>query len=342
MRRHLLAVALAATAGCSYDATAPYRGSDPPPPPPVQSSLWIASGITPSLLRLDSAQLHASGSVRATVTVTTPDAVRSTLSGIAFDRAGTLWVASADDSLLLAFSPAALAASGSRAADVVISPVAGSLSAPAALAFDRHHRLWVANFGNGTLVRFDSAQLAAGGALVPAVTLEGPTHPAALAFDSSGTLWVADIRANRLAAYTAAQLEHSGAPVPAIVLRPSADHSLTIPSAIAFDAAGNLWVSCIGSSSLESFGPLQLAASGTPTPRVRLTTNARAVNVPIGLALDDAGALWLLNGDGSLVRFAREQLATSGAPDPATRLQLDRAVVWGLAFWPAPAGLPLH
>src|SRR5439155_940405 len=120
---------------------------------------------------------------------------------------------SADDNRLLAFESAALTSSGFKAATAVIAPNAGSLSAPTGLAFDPAHRLWVANHDNGTLVRFDGAQLAAGGAPVPAVVLSGLGHPTALAFDGEGSLWVVG-GAGTLTKFARTSLGASGAPEP--------------------------------------------------------------------------------------------------------------------------------
>ncbi len=183
-------------AGCGFDYSAP----SPPPPPPaapppapsVPDGLWTASGNTGAILHLAPSQLNGDGNLTPATTITTPSAQLFSLVGIAFDAAGNLWVASPDESLLLGFAPAALAASGSTAAAVVIVPNAGSLSGPTGLAFDPGHRLWVANHENGTLVRFDPAQLAAGGAPAPAVVLSGLGQPTALAFDAAGSLWVSD------------------------------------------------------------------------------------------------------------------------------------------------------
>src|SRR2546425_9452749 len=82
----------------------------------------------------------------------------------------------------------------------------------------RSHRLWVANHDNGTLVRFDGAQLAAGGAPVPAVVLSGLGHPTAPAFDGDGALWVSDNVAQTVAKYPGAGPPASGPPAPALAL----------------------------------------------------------------------------------------------------------------------------
>jgi len=322
-------------AGCGYDSG--YTAPNPPRP----DGLWTASASPSAILRLAPSQLGSTGALTPATTITTPSAELATLVGIAFDAAGDLWVASQDDSLLIAFAPTGLTSSGSAAAMVVITSNAGSLSGPTSLAFDPEHRLWVANRANGTLVRYDAAQLAAGGAQVPAVILSGLGLPTAIAFDAAGSLWVSDSRANTLVKYSAAQLAASGSPAPAVLLS-AGSNSLVKPSGLAFDASGNLWVANTNGESLAAFSPDQFAASGSPEPRILLSSSDDTVTRPVGLAFDAAGNLWVVGGGGALTEFARASLGATGAPEPSARFQLTGySLLWNVAFWPRPAGLPL-
>src|SRR2546425_5315995 len=161
--RARLILLLAVRAACGSDSTLSSPPPDPEPGPPVPEGLWAASASPSAILRLDPTQLSGTGERDPATTLTTPSARLQTLFGVAFDPSGEMWITSADDNRLLAFESAALTSSGFKAATAVIAPNAGSLSAPTGLAFDPAHRLWVANHDNGTLVRFDCAQLAAGG-----------------------------------------------------------------------------------------------------------------------------------------------------------------------------------
>ena len=343
MRIDLLKLSIGLTAvlaaGCGYDS--PSTGPYPPPPPPLSGSLWTASASPSAILRLAPSQLGSTGALAPATMITTSSAELSTLVGIAFDGAGNLWVASQDDSRLLEFVPAGLSSSGSAAAMTVIVSNAGSLSGPTSLAFDPEHRLWVANRANGTLVRFDPAQLAASGSPLPAVIVSGVGVPTSIAFDAAGALWVSNSTGNTLARYSAAQLAASGSPAPAVLLSTTGT-SLLKPSGLAFDAFGTLWVANTNGASLVAFGPDQLAASGSPEPRVVLASNDGSLALPVGLAFDDEGNLWVVGGGGAVTEFARASLGASGAPAPSARLQLTGfALFWNAAFWPRPAGLPL-
>jgi ligand-binding sensor domain-containing protein len=86
---------------------------------------------------------------------------------------------------------------------------------------------------------------------------------------------------------------------------------------IAFDSAGNLWVSTSGGA-LE-FASSQLTTSGTVTAHVTISLS----NVT-GLAIDAFGDLWVtrsLNGaTDELDMFTREQLSSSGSPTPSVTI----------------------
>jgi sugar lactone lactonase YvrE len=334
-----LAVLLPVAAGCDYDHAAP----NPPAPPaaPVPEGIWTVSGSPSALLRLAVDQLSGTGGRTPVTEISTPSANLFTLMGVAFDKDGVLWIASQDDSLLLAFPPGALAGSGSRTAATIISPIDRSLSGPTGLAFDAPHHLWVVNSESATLVRFDPGQLVAGGAQVPAVMLSLSGHPTALAFDADGSLWVSDIRFHTIVKYPAERLAVSGSPVPTLVLTEA--NSLVNPAGLAFDATGNLWVANTGAESLVAFSPAQLAGIGPAAPHIEIASTGSSLRIPVGLAFDGEGNLWVVGGEGALTKYAAASLGASGAVAPISRLDVSgHTLFWSLAFWPKPAGLPLN
>jgi sugar lactone lactonase YvrE len=340
LRRRTLVPLLTVVAECGYDSTAPEHENPPSPSP--NDGLWTSSAVAPAILRLAPSQLLAGGTLAAATSVTTFSADLFQANSIAFDTDGTMWILSQEDAVLLAFAPAVLSTSGFKTASVVITSSGRSLSAPTALAFDGQHRLWVANAGNGTIVRFDPAQLTSKGAPVPAVVLSGSGRPTGLAFDAAGSLWVSDGQAHRVVKYGAAQLAASGAPTPDVVLS-SFERSLASPSGLAFDAAGNLWVANLGRQTVVAFSLSQQAASGSSAPHIVLSPTASGATIPVGLAFDGEGSLWVISGEGSIIKYDRTVLGESGTPRPSVELTVGgHTLFWSAAFWPRPAGLPLN
>jgi sugar lactone lactonase YvrE len=340
--RRLTVLLLLAAPACGYEPSAPATYEQPAAT--ANDGLWLASGSrsVASILRLSPAQLLTGGSISAATEINTASASLFAQNSIAFDATGTMWIASAEDSLMLAYPAKSLGASGLHAARAVILPTSRSLSAPSALAFDRQQRLWVSNFEAGTLVRFDPIQLAVSGRPVPRVIIEGLDHPAGIAFDASGALWVANSHAQTVVRYSARQLEVSGRVTPDVVLS-AVGNSLWLPFALAFDASGSLWISNIGNGTMVEFTAAQLAATGSPVPRTTLMSSVQALGVPVALAFDAEGSLWSLGASGALGKFSKSDLRDGGSKAPAVSVEVrDHALLAGLAFYPTPRGLPLN
>ena len=358
--RHTIILFVAVATGCSYDSAAPNIYDLPPTAPPTTTpgnppstsggpdvtplinGLWTSSGSGHDLLRLSTTQLGTSATITAATVVTSASASLSRMNSIAFGADGTLWTASQDDNVLVGFAPSRLSASGSSEATTVISSANGSLDAPSGLAFDRRHRLWVSSPESNSIVRYDSAQLAAGGAPTPALRLSGVGHPTAIAFDTAGALWMVDTRNHRVVKFGAAKIAATGAPTPDVIFT-ARNGSLQNPSGLAFDATGRLWIANGGNQSIVAFATAQLLASGSPEPSVVLTESVADGAFPAGLAFDGGGALWVTNRSGVLTQYARSVLGASGAPVPAAVVRLGgRSQLWSAAFWPTPRGLPIN
>jgi sugar lactone lactonase YvrE len=327
---------LSFAAGCVNDPVIPNSSGGPAA---SAGGLWTISGSSSAILQLDPTQLRDTV-VNATTEITTPSAALNTLAAVAFDRAGSLWVIGMDDPALLAFEPGALTSSGFKSAHTIVAPTAGSLRSPTGLAFDSNQRLWVADF-SGTLNRFDATQIAEGGVQPPRVVVNVAGNASSIAFDAGGSLWVSDNVNNVIRKYTPEQLATSGSPDPDVVLS-ATNLSLVNPAGIAFDVDGNLWVANIGGRTLASFSPEKLTRTGSPVPDVVITGSEGALAVPVALAFDAAGSLWVIGGTGALTKYTRAGLQVSGAAIPALRAQIaERSLFWSIAFWPIPSGLPL-
>lgn len=252
----------------------------------------------------------------ATVTAgsTTPMAVTYALR----PGSGMLWIPLWGDSFeAVGYARSQLLTSGSPTPDVSL---AGTTNLGEGIAFDGEGNMWVSDMG-GYLYRYDAASLASSGAPTPAVTIDATAYGslAGLAFDASGNLWTADFWNNRLLGYSPAQLTADGAPTPSVVISANGS-SLSRPVAVSFDGQGNLWVANRDASTVVSFSPAQLTATGTPAPTVTLNTSGGSLESPYAMAFDAGGNLWVSNISATVVRFDAAQLTSSGNPTPAATI----------------------
>lgn len=308
----------------------------------TSNKLWVTSVNSPArVLGFSAATAGASGMPPATVAAMT----RST-AGFTFDAAGNLWAlgATTTDPPVARYAAASLASSGAKMPDISIdSPSFGrGTPGPRFLAFDGKGNLWSTAVAARKVVMFTPAQIAASGNPTATVELDGIVGPGALAFDRDGNLWVtAEMRvlkfaAARLGASTMGPdltLQLQTPPPVVINLRPG--------DGLAFDRAGNLWVSC--GSTLVRLTPDDQSGSGmkTLTPAVQIGFDVTAL--PHGLAFDESGGLWVAGSRNAMNRFSAAQLATSGKPMPEITITSgDVGAAQHFAIYPAPAGLPLY
>jgi sugar lactone lactonase YvrE len=268
--------------------------------------------------------------------------------GVAFDVCGDLWVSTYRQNVVLAYTTDHLSSSGAPLGGTGITGFGA-----AGLAFDGYGDLWVANNDSSTLSEYDLSDSYDypcndfGFVYVISSALNSLLGPTGIAFDSHGNLWVANGTGNTLVEYSEAQIYPStgGALTPAITLTANGN-SIHGPMMIAFDAGGNLWVANgnqVNYSSVVEFSAAQLAASGSPTPKVTLTPNAGSLNQPTGLAFDASGDLWVSNiGGNTVVEFTPSQIASSGSPTPSVTVSgASLSGPAGLAFDPPASNLPL-
>ena len=210
--------------------------------------------------------------------------------------------------------------------------------------------LWVANSGStrtgnsntspspNSILGYTAGQIKTGTTAAPAVLITTNNGNGGIALDAAGNLWAADPFDNSIAEYSVAQIAKSGQPKPSVIIAADATGSLNSPEAIAFDPHGNLWVANsaatgTGANQLVEYSASQLAASGNPTPTVRIASNAGSINNPQGMAFDPSGNLWI-SDSAALSEFTTGQIAASGAPVPAVTLGDD-----GLGSLNGPEGI---
>ena len=158
------------------------------------------------------------------------------------------------------------------------------------LAFDGNGNLFVADSGNGTILKFTPEG-------ARNTFASGLTDPLGLAFDAKGNLWVTD------SSSTPDSLSGTILKFTPEGTQSTFASGLKTPSDLAFDKAGNLFVSDSASNSIFKFAP-----DGTKT------SFASGLSWPLGLAFDAVGNLFVADSQtGTIFKFARNGTKTSFA-----------------------------
>jgi sugar lactone lactonase YvrE len=333
---------VSATTGAQANAT--YN------PQPGSGGLWITSDSgTPSIQEYSAAQLANEKPASAAATIGVP----STPAAPAFDASGNLWVPLTSQNAIVEYTATQLGASGSPTPAITLHANAGSLNAPAVLAFDTSGNLWVTNSGAGanSVVQFAANQLALSGSPVPTVTIGASANslsgPSGMAFDAHGDLWVGNVNNATVVEFTSNQLAATGAPTPAItLLNDTLVGSIHGPRSLAFDSHGNLWVANANGNTIAQIEAGDLTSSGTPHPEIilRQSVSIKSIDEPTGLAFDNFGDLWVSNflGPSAVVVFSKAEVGVGGSLAPIVVVSHGAlGAAAGLAFNLTPPALPL-
>ncbi len=228
--------------------------------------------------------------------------------GIVFDAAGNLWVGSELGGVILEYTPAQLAASGNPTPNIILNASSFNFSSPSLPLFDRVGNLWLVDEdidnnvgGTGEVFKYDRNQivhLSAGTQNIDPVIGIGFAefrHLEGLAFVAGGGIWVADQDASQVYKFTAKQLKATGlfqAVTPPVILTPTAitngspcSLSIDDPYGVAVDGAGNLYIANTGttgsacSGSLARFSRTSIGKSGSPTPKLFISSDSSGANL---------------------------------------------------------------
>lgn len=264
-----------------------------------------------------------------------------------------LWVANGTN--VVEFASASLTATGSSAAAPSLAVNSSAFAAPQGVIFDTSANLWVIDGGNigtggtvkASLYQFTPTQLSgvqSGSGVAPSLTIGSSAFvfPQQAVWDSKGDLWVSDKGANAVFEFTPSQLMASAANVtPTIIIKSTPAFNGAL--GIAFDSAGDLWVSNNATTTIFEFNASALpTASGsvTLTPNIMLSDDGKgSIQGPWALAFDSSGNLWSSNANSpnTVVQFSKASLTASGSPTPA--VTLSSAMVSGNASLSAPKGI---
>jgi hypothetical protein len=187
-------------------------------------------------------------------------------------------------------------------------------------AIPSSNKLWMPTDQDDELAGFSSAAIAETGITDASALINAPAGRA-IAFDRDGNMWAfgATTAEAHVVRFPAASLGESG--------DVEADISINVPEvsclpamrSLAFDMAGNLWLSVCGDE-IHRIPAEDLNTSGDKTSDAMfngVTDNA-------GIAFDSDGNLWVA-GDTALVRFDASRLGEIDSDPPDSALSVSRA-----------------
>jgi DNA-binding beta-propeller fold protein YncE len=337
-----------------------------------QGRLWVADTLNNRILRFDNAALKANGA-DADGVLGQPDfnsaGAATTQSGMTqpslavADAGGRLWVADTFNNRILCFDNASAKANGADADSVlgqtdfntnVTATTQNGMNLPFGAFLDSSGRLWVADFGNSRVLRFDDAANKADGAdadgvlgqanfdtIEPVCAQNRMINPRGISLDPDGRLYVADSLNNRILVFEAAAGLADGAAA-SLVLGQSNfttctfntgglnEYSLNSPSGVFFDPALSvLWVVDSANQRVLMYGNTAEMATlvlGQPDFTSNASTLSQSgINTPYDVTVDStSGKVFVAEqGNNRVVRFASVSALSNGAPAEAVFGQAD-------------------
>ena len=276
--------------------------------------------------------------------------------GLAIDPvSGKLFIAVANHHRILRFANSAALANGASAEAVIGQPdyttatsgtSSSTLNLPYGLHVDGSGRLWVADYSNHRVLRFDNAatlpefgatadlvlgqaDFVSGTASVSATRMNGPTG---VYVDAADNLWVAEYENNRVLKFANASSLVNGAAATTVLGQPDFDTATSGASqvkmkgavAVRVDDAGRLWVAEEQNHRLLRFdgaaglgnGAAANAVLGQPDfTTVTAGSTAVKMSQPSAFAIDAAGTLYVSDFSNSRVLYFKNPAAkANGAP----------------------------
>jgi sugar lactone lactonase YvrE len=256
----------------------------------------------------------------------------SNCNGLFFDRLGRLWLADTDNHRVLMYEAAVYRETQAYPDRVYGQPdfttnsagtTASKMNIPGGVWVDTEDRLWVGDFSNNRVLRFDSISTKASGAAADGVLGQvnfttsvagsgssGLQGAYGVAVSSSGALFVVCNNANRVLRFNNAAALGNGAGASAVLGQPDfvttssglSATQLSAPFGVSITPADTLWVTDYGNSRYLRFEGASTKASGAAANGVvgqpdfvtgANTTTNRGLSFPFFQTFVDAtGSLW--------------------------------------------------
>ncbi|MFI5249073.1 MAG: hypothetical protein ACHQTF_03865 [Gemmatimonadales bacterium] len=229
--------------------------------------------------------------------------------GLTFDGPGNLWVLDGQTDRLSGYTPDQLKTAGSpfpaHTVSLAALNIGGATYSPLVVALDPQGDFWISaniqsrpasDAGDSlpafVVAKFTSAQIAAGGAPVPVITISmqgvfpGGYGPG-IAFDSAGNLWTANADSATLTKFVAASLTDGSHPAPVVRIGHLlfGEPFLNGISDVGIDPSGILFVATgyarVPGASIFGFLPSQLQTDGSPSPVIAFLPGAGVTHMAV-------------------------------------------------------------
>jgi len=243
-------------------------------------------------------------------------------SGVAVDAAGNLYIADTYNNRIRKVSTAGIMTTVAGNGLATFSGDGGpgtsaSLPGPGGVAVDAAGNLYIADAWNHRIRQVSPAGIittVAGNGVAGFSGDDGPATGAALrqptgvAVDAAGNLYIADVGNNRIRKVSTAGIINTvagGGSGGGGDGGPATAASLSGPSGVAVDAAGNLYIAALGSRSIRKVGPggiITTAAGGGTFLGDSGPATAAALSRPTGVAVDAAGNLYVADLGSNRIR----------------------------------------
>jgi hypothetical protein len=238
--------------------------------------------------------------------------------------AGGLWVANEDSPTLVELQSEL---KGSKHSHHILDDSA-DLDGASTVAFQGGN-LWVTNFNVNTITEFSGSEVGSlkthsDPAAVVTISEDGGgflNGPEGIVFDSSNNMGVGAEDGQVVLEYTPAQYAASGNPTPNVILNGDT-FSFGSPSHLAFDSAGNLWVTDEdinngngGSGEIFRYNKSQITglSAGMHNIDPAFGIAWSQSGEPETIAFDGHNNMWVADGqDNEVYQFAANQLAGTG------------------------------